>query len=121
MKVLQSLGQHGGTQQVAVFQYRRNPAGVEVQSVPAGDSFCISAQEWQSMLGKLAQSSRATFPLSGEDSLHSRILEALPGKGFNPSHAAKIAAILEHEGSIDHYGGVMGQGQSASIYLRRDF
>lgn len=73
------------------------------------------------MLDKLAQSSRGTFPLSGEDSLHSRILEAFPGKGLNPSHAAKIAAVLEHEGSIDHYGGVMGQGLSASIYLRRDF
>lgn len=121
MKVLQSLGQHGGTQKVAVFQYRRTPNGVEIESVPEGDSISISAQEWQSMLDKLAQSLRGTFPLSGEDSLHSRILDALPGKGFNPSHAAKIAAVLEHEGSVDHYGGVTGQGQSVSIHLRRDF
>jgi hypothetical protein len=121
MKVLQSLGQHGGTQQVAIFQYRRTPQGIEIQSVPDGESFSISTEEWQSMLEKLGQSSRATFPLSGENSLHGRILEALPGKGFTPSHAAKIAAILEHEGSIDHYGGVTGQGQSVSIYLRRDY
>lgn len=73
------------------------------------------------MLIALAQSDRGTFPLSGEHSLHSRILNALPGRGFNPSHAAKFAAVLEHEGSIDHYGGVIGHGQSASIYLRRDF
>lgn len=121
MKVLQSLGLHGGTQQVAYFQYRRTPNGVEIQPLPSGDMIFVSAQDWQSMLNALAQSARATFPLSGEDSLHSRILDALPGRSFSPSHAAKFAAVLEHEGSIDHYGGVIGQGQSASIYLRRDF
>ncbi len=40
---------------------------------------------------------------------------------FNGSDAACVAAILEHEGSIDHYGGTAGPSLTVSINLRRDF
>lgn len=122
MKVLQTLGVHASTQQPGIFQYKRDQKGVyidlRVGQTESKDTFYIDHDTWAGLLKVIDDGGRKTFPLSGDDSLYSRIKGAVAE--LTDSHVSCIAAILEHEGSVDHYGGVIGGGEAVSIYLRKD-
>ncbi|WJY13618.1 hypothetical protein PCO82_06700 [Pectobacteriaceae bacterium CE90] len=118
MKVLQTLGVHGATGQAGIFQYRRTGNGIEVDlsigfSNTAG-RVVISHQDWERLLYDFLQQN-SVWDLS---SLRSFIQTRLTVDG---STASAVAAILEHEGSMDLYGGVIGVGQGVSIHLQRDY
>lgn len=136
MKVLQTLGAHGGAQ-TGIFQYRRTPDGVHIdasvgraQLTP--DNVLLSSVEWQALLTEIRAVSNNTFRLTGQgpfanppsQSLYSLINRAIPnpsaGWHWNDSWRSYVCAILEHEGSIDLYHGPLGQGHAAIINLARD-
>ncbi|MBL0906731.1 hypothetical protein [Pectobacterium carotovorum] len=117
MKVLQTLGAHAGGQ-VGIFQYCRTSEGVYVDPTvgfSSADEFTVSHDDWVDLLAYLGGLGYSTFDLS---ELRDEISDYLT---IGSSEAAAIVAILEHEGSFDHYGGVRGGGVSAAIILRRDY
>ena len=129
MKVLQSLGRHKPKHQEGIFQYRRTMAGIEIDmtvgQAPSVKNpiFTVSVDDWQTILSTLAahkkaarlNRTRAKKPLGPTTSLYELIDKALPKNGWTDSHRAAICAVLEHEGSIDHYG-----GRSGPIVLKPD-
>ena len=136
MKVLQTLGRHGGTQE-GVFQYKRSAAGVVIDSTIGQahldtPKITITATEWNRILQAIETAPQGTFRLTGtppfneppNQSLYELLSQSLPnptnGWTWNDSWKAYICAILEHEGSIDLYHGVLGQHHSAIIPLARD-
>lgn len=118
MKVLQTLGEHSATQQAGIFQYARTKSGVIIDLTVGlsanGDKFTISSEDWQGLLETLGEGNKV-FELSD---LRSSIEEHF---SLNGSEAAAVVAILEHEGSFDHYGGLKGGGVYVSINLIRDY
>ncbi|MFQ2548458.1 hypothetical protein ACK305_14370 [Aeromonas caviae] len=117
MKVLQTLGVHGPTQQAGIFQYKRTSTGVHIdttvgQAADAG-TMDIPADNWGQMIDAISER-KGVHSLQD---LKGIISEQL---GVDGTGAAAVAAILEHEGSVDHYGGVVGQGERVSINLRVD-
>jgi hypothetical protein len=111
MKVLQTLGAHGATDHVGIFQYRRFSGGIDLwPSYKQGGKILkriiISHQKWQDLLDDIAKMSEKSLSL---DSLKAKIYESLKGTtGLQKNHCPSIAAILEHEGSIDLYGSRAG-------------
>ena len=121
MKVLQTIGARAG-QQPGIFQYKRTPEGVHIDSSvgqTANPSVLnFSSEEWDDLLSDL--NGKTVYTLSElKDVIDGNFRRIYPD--FNGSDAACIAAILEHEGSIDHYGGTSGPSQTVTINLRRDF
>ena len=136
MKVLQTLGRHGATQE-GIFQYKRTASGVYIdssigQATLNPPQIIIRRQEWTDILRALRDAPQGTFRLTGaapfatppNQSLYELLSNAVPNPGngwnWNDSWRAYVCAILEHEGSIDLYHGVLGQGNSAIICLARD-
>jgi hypothetical protein len=136
MKVLQTLGRHGGHQE-GIFQYRRTPDGVFIDSAVgqaqlAPASITLANQEWTAILQAIHNARQGTFRLTGtppfqtppNQSLYELLTAAVPnpagGWQWQDSWKAYVCAILEHEGSIDLYHGVLGQGHSAVVCLARD-
>ena len=123
MKVLQTIGPYNKDGQVGIFQYRRVSAGVQIIPIDqAGknplSSVMIPHANWLDMLSKLAANANTVHGLTPLK----RDLKKYLGKvtSLHNNHMPAVAAILEHEGSIDHYGGKMGRNESATIYLRTE-
>lgn len=136
MKILQTLGRHGGHQE-GIFQYRRAPDGVFIDSsvgraqlTPA--TIMLTTQEWVAILDAIQRAAQGTFRLTGSppftqppnQSLYELLSAAVPtpasGWQWQDSWRAYVCAILEHEGSIDLYHGLLGPGHSAVVCLARD-
>lgn len=117
MKVLQTLGVSGQTGMPGIFFYRRTAAGIDIYNADATSpsesvpDIHIPSKDWNAMLKHVAEYS--TFTLSGqENSLYSILKEC----GYNQTgEFSRIAAILEHEGSIDLNG-----RNNSPINLRSD-
>lgn len=136
MKVLQTLGAHGGAQ-TGIFQYRRTPDGVHIdasvgQANLNPDQITFTSAEWGAMLTAIRNAQNQTFRLTGvppfpqppNDSLYRLLGAAVPnpagGWQWNDSWRSYVCAILEHEGSIDLYHGGLGPNASAIICLAKD-
>lgn len=139
MKVLQTLGKYKRDNAEGVFAYRRLASSVWFESVivrkrKAAWSFEIDNVAWQKLLTVLAQrTGPATYRLSPSDTadppttalidtIRSAISpspKAISGKR-PPGWASYVAAVLEHEGSIDIYGGPGGAGVGLPICLSPD-
>lgn len=127
MKVLQTLGRHKPKDQEGIFQYRRTPEGVEIDgSVGLAETLdpkciIISHDDWQLILDAIWAGAK-TIELS-EDGVLDMLRRAVPSPGgtsWNDCWRAYVLAILEHEGTIDIYGGARGRGVGAPIVLARD-
>lgn len=136
MKVLQTLGAHGGNQ-TGIFQYRRTPAGVNIdasvgQANINPNNITITSLEWNSILQSISDANLQTFRLTGtppftqppNQSLYQLISQAVPAPAgpwqWNDSLKSYVCAILEHEGSIDLYHGTLGPNAQAIICLKKD-
>ncbi len=136
MKVMQTLGRHGGDQE-GVFQYKRTATGVTIDtSIGAArlPSRIISFThaEWTAILTTIASAPQESFRLTGNapfaqppnQSLYELLTSAVPdpsaGWSWHDSYKAYVCAILEHEGSIDLYHGRLGPAHAAFIALARD-
>ena len=136
MKILQTLGRYGGHQE-GIFQYRRTPEGVFIDSAVGQarldpPSILVTTQDWTAILQELRRARQRSFRLTGRppfqrppnQSIYELLSDAVPnpagGWQWHPSWKAYICAILEHEGSIDLYHGRLGRGQSAVICLSKD-
>lgn len=139
MKVLQTLGRHGGTQE-GIFQYKRSADAVIIDhSVgtatlkPAETR--LSTAEWTNILQAIEGSVQKSFritPATGSvltnsvppnQNLYDLLSNAVPnptGWNWNDSRKAAICAVLEHEGSIDLYHGPLGPSNVAHITLCKD-
>lgn len=108
MKVLQTLGAHSKTEHVGIFQYRHFSGGVDLwPSYKLGNRLLnrilITHSQWEAMLQHIAQLNKKHYTLT---ELKKEIGTGLKGvAGLHTNHGPAIAAILEHEGAIDHYGG----------------
>ena len=136
MKVLQTLGRHGGAQE-GVFQYKRSARGVVIDnSIGAASlnppTFTVTTDEWTNILSAIQDAPQSSFRLTGQhpfneppnQSLYQLLSTTVPspadGWTWHDSRKAAICAILEHEGSIDFYHGVLGQHHAANITVARD-
>lgn len=133
MRVLQTLGKHRQIDE-GVFGYRRTVDGVEVTSIRQNASpVLITTDEWQRILRAISGSALGTFrlelhPDSSTDPPRQAVYDVLSASVPNPSRGwtwdnskkAAICAILEHEGSLDLYGGPLGSANSAIICLSKD-
>jgi hypothetical protein len=135
MKVLQTLGRHGGAQE-GIFQYYRTTDGVHIDSGVGQakldpSTIIVTNDEWTAILGAIADAKGATFRLTGNapfddppnTSLYELFTQAVPkpngGWNWNDSWKSYICAILEHEGSIDLYHGVLGPNATAIICVSK--
>ena len=137
MKVLQTLGRYGGGQE-GIFQYRRTKDGVVIdssvgQATLHPSQIQITTQEWCDIISALNQNQHSTFRLTGKapfntpphQSVWEIVKQALPnpcgGWKWHQSWASYVAAILEHEGTLDLYHGPLGNNNlPAIICLKRD-
>lgn len=134
MKVLETLGKYSAKQQKGIFQYRRTVNGVQIDPVVGqADSLqgtvmvTISHDHWNAILTAIAQASNETFRIQGSTTnnpplqdLDSIIQAAVPQLRGNTSLTSYVTAILEHEGTSELYGGLLGPGIATAIVLRRD-
>lgn len=135
MKVMQTLGRHGGVHE-GIFKYKRTSAGVEIdttigQSNQKG-TWLLSHSEWTMILTTIGAVASTTLRISPSQSgnppnaaLYDLIGQAIPqpaaGWTWHDSIKACVVAILEHEGSIDLYHGTLGGLHTAFICLQRDY
>jgi hypothetical protein len=136
MKVLQTLGRHGGAQE-GIFQYRRRSQGIEIDGSVGQANLdparvLITTNEWSQILRAIEQAPQESFRLTGVgpfpappnqslyELLQTTVAHPAGGWAWNDSWKSYVCAILEHEGSIDLYHGVLGQQHSATITLARD-
>jgi hypothetical protein len=130
MKVLQTLGRHASVSE-GIFAYRRARGGVEITAMgtnqQAGQTISISHADWGAILHAVGGANlyRLSTTASNDppvEVLHDTIMGAFAPVGWtwNTSWAAYVAAILEHEGSVDLYGGGGGPGVGHPIVLQRD-
>jgi len=90
----------------------------------------LSNAEWNAILTAIQNAQNATFRITNTGAAGDQPTQSLnplfsstvtpTGWTWNDSWVAYVAAILEHEGSLDLYHGALGQGQSAVIDLSRD-
>lgn len=132
MKVLQTLGRHGA--QEGIFQYRRDAEGVLVDASVGRTNLQVahyrfSHQEWLDILLHIRSAPQASFRLTighgpPNQSLYTLLSDAVPSPAaswtWNDSIRSYVCAILEHEGSVDLYGGALGPHNQALIVLARD-
>lgn len=122
MKVLQTLGHSGGSATPTAFFYRRTHVGIEVSNINEEERFTITHNNWKNLLSGLMKSEKKVFKLSGkspeDETLYAEVIKILSPiiAGLTPSDIACVIAILEHEGSIDHYGG----GSVGAMHFRKD-
>ena len=139
MKILQTIGKHGGRQR-GIFQYKRDTRGVEIDlSIGRArlnpSRIRLTNQEWTALLEAIRNSAEQTFRLTvaphgggpPNQDLYTLIENAVPHpaasrnwRNWHDSFKAAICAILEHEGSVDLYHGMLGQNASIPICLRKD-
>ncbi len=135
MKVLQTLGRHGG-HQAGIFQYKRSSTGVVIdgsvgQANLSPSEITIATSEWTSILAAIEKAPQSSFRLTGTPpfnappnaSLYALLQTALPapnGWAWNDSWKSYVCAILEHEGTVDLYHGTLGPNDQAIIALARD-
>ena len=137
MRIMQTLGRHKAKDQEGIFQYRRDTHGVLIDfSVGRANTLpmvriTVSVADWQQLLAAFAAAQASHFRLTRANakkapplaSVYATIKSALPkpgGASWHDSYAAAIAAILEHEGSLDLYGGILQRGIGCSIVLAKD-
>ena len=148
MRVLQTLGRHKLTNQEGIFQYRRDHDGVYLDfsvglttSLPA-TAIRFAHAQWTSILTAFANQPNTTFRLTasnaGQVPPFQSVYDTLKNCGTSPtdaaaggnvawhdSYCAAVAAVLEHEGSLDLYAGPLGphggQQHSTPIHLAKDF
>ncbi|MBA8033293.1 hypothetical protein NFJ59_07475 [Citrobacter freundii] len=117
MKVLQTLGGYQGGQ-AGIFQYKRDSKGIVIDPTVGMNANAevieISNEDWSEMIERLENIGKKVVDLT---EMKQEIAEQL---GMNNTETAAVVAILEHEGTFDHYGGFIGGGDSVSIHLRRD-
>lgn len=117
MKVLQTLGVHAPTRQAGIFQYKRTSTGVHIDTTVGqaaeGGTYFILNDAWGAMIAALSSGGVVNTLQELKGIISAQL-------GVDGTGAAAVAAILEHEGSIDHYGGLAGQGEHVSINLRVD-
>lgn len=106
MKVLQTLGDSGRTGLPGSFYYRRTPDGLDIYNPDASSSsnpnLHVYNDKWNDILSSIKE--HTSFTLSSQDS-DSGLYGILKECGYsNTTDCARIAAILEHEGSIDLNG-----------------
>lgn len=99
---------------------------------PTPPTAVITNEEWKALLDMIHDVHPGTLGLAGEGpfkepperSLFQLISEAIPepseGWEWTETWKAYICAILEHEGSIDLYHGVLGHGKLAILCFTRD-
>lgn len=105
MKVLQTLGSSGQSGEPTAFFYRRQPGGVYTKEPGTnGRVHTFTDDEWQAILAELHGSSRSFSLSEGLYSILNRAADRAGISHWQAPEKAKIAAILEHEGSIDHAG-----------------
>jgi hypothetical protein len=133
MRILQTLGKHRQIDD-GVFGYQRTVDGVEITLFRQNAStFLVTREEWQGILQAINGSSLGTFrlelhPDSSTDPPRQAMYDVLsasvpdPRRGWTWDNSKKAAscAILEHEGSLDLYGGPLGSENSAIICLSKD-
>jgi hypothetical protein len=147
MRVLQTLGRHRATNQEGIFQYRRDQKGVFID-LSVGQAGSLSAKAirishggWRGILKAFADKSMTTFRLTAANASgrppRQSVYTTLKKSGVLPKntvtgapvpwrdpYCAAIAAILEHEGSLDLYAGPLGHHKgrvySTPIHLGRD-
>jgi hypothetical protein len=135
MKVLQSLGRARG-QVEATFRYRRSSQNVTIDAsinrnynqTPA--QIVLTNAEWNAILTAIESAANETFRITNTGAAGDQPTQSLNllfaaavtpvGWAWNDSWVAYVAAILEHEGSLDLYHGALGPTQSAVIALARD-
>lgn len=124
MKYVETLGHYHLANRKGIFRYARTNKGVwidptVVKSATMQKAVTVPHSEWNNLLNAL-WSGNATFNIQGESSsLTSLILQELSSLGQSPNLANYVVAILEHEGTIDHYGGIRGPKEKpAKITLR---
>ena len=111
MKVLQTIGVAGSSQTPGIFMYRRTPSYVEIYDEKGQNIINVSNDDWRYLLRFIKKEEKSTFQLSrGDHSLYEilRIVSTKRSLGWNDFIKARIIAIMEHEGSIDHHGGNAG-------------
>lgn len=136
MKVLQTIGIDHSRQQAGIFQYKRTPEGVFIDAAVGRapslnpPQILITNQEWLQILETI-HTGPATYRLSTParavpdqlPNLPDLIMQALaanpPPWAGNTSWLSYICAILEHEGSVDIFGGPAGAG-GLFVALRKD-
>ncbi|SKA79314.1 hypothetical protein SAMN03097719_3216 [Pantoea ananatis] len=118
MKVLQTLGSwQGAGSKAGVFKYRRYEKGIDL--IPYNNSrlppIIITHSSWEVLLVDLSSLKNKTISLDDlKDEIKTSLSKTMK---ISQNHTPAIAAILEHEGSVDHYGG--GKG-GAKISLNID-
>ncbi|GAB7501422.1 hypothetical protein [Bilophila wadsworthia] len=108
MKGLQTIGTSKG--KPSLFFYRRIVGGIEIFDEKMEHSQYIENKHWNILLRRLAKKGES-FSLSQERGSLYRILKNISDKytlKWSTWEMSRIAAILEHEGSIDFYSGVKG-------------
>lgn len=103
MKILQSLGQRSGTE--GVFSYARTAAGIHIIPISAESvtERTLEAVKWDTLLTLLQNEGSTAFRLTdAEDPKETSLYGIIKTAGFTQAYCPYIAAILEHEGSIDH-------------------
>lgn len=131
MRIMQTLGRHGGKQE-GIFQYKRTSDGVTIDTsisstTSTSHTYYFTHAEWAQILGAIDTSPKSTFTLTGAGGTQSlyatvagAVLSPSGGFGWNDSLKSYVCAILEHEGSIDLYHGLVGKGKTpVSISLVR--
>lgn len=106
MKVLQTLGASGQTGFPGIFYYRRTPTSIEIFDSRNPDrkapSTVIPSSVWEDILREIQNHEPKSFTLSDQEN---GLYAILSDCGVtNTTQRAQIAAILEHEGSIDLNG-----------------
>ena len=135
MRVMQTLGRQG--KQEGVFQYRRTPAGVVIDtSIGTANlnpvEVTLTNSEWTDILTEIAKQTNKSLRLTKSGTgdpptsvLYEIIEKAVPkptnGWSWHTSWKSYVCAILEHEGSVDLYAGSLGPKHQAHITLARDF
>lgn len=141
MRIMQTLGRHGGTQE-GIFQYKRSSSSVTIDpsisrtstSSSPKSKIEITTQEWTSILSEIEGMPLRTFRITAHSktstaqpsqSVYTLISKAVPtpsgGWSWDDSYKSYVVAILEHEGTLDLYHGLLGKhSPPAIIELRRD-
>ena len=136
MKILQTLGKHSGNTE-GIFAYKRVKDGVYID-VTIGNvhgvtqAVWLTHDEWTRILKTIHKEQSSPFRLTGKgpfknppkQSLYAAIYKAVPnpagGWNWHDSIKAAICAILEHEGSVDFYHGVLGPKTQIVVCVKAD-
>lgn len=129
MKFVETLGIQRGTS--GVFRYKRDSRNITIDrsisnKTPGAEPVAIiSNDDWNKLLFAIESTEKNSFGLTSAggvgqpaNNLYDIIKETI--NITDNSIRAYICAILEHEGSLDYYTGVIGPGVTAQIVLRSD-